>query len=143
MHFVHITGTEFFVMSFGLINAPVAFMDLMNRVFSPYLDHFVIVFIDNIFVYSKSQVEHDEHLCIVLRTSREQKLYAKFSKCEFWFDWISFLGHVISNDEILIDLQKVDAVVNWPRPTNVIDICSFLGLVGYYRHFVEGFSRIA
>ena len=87
---------EFLMMPFGLMNAPAAFMDLMNRVFKPYLDRFIIVFIDDILVYSKSSLEHEEHLRIVLSTLRDKQLYAKFSKCEFWLDRIIFLGHVIS-----------------------------------------------
>uniref|UniRef100_A0A7N2MWN1 RNA-directed DNA polymerase n=1 Tax=Quercus lobata TaxID=97700 RepID=A0A7N2MWN1_QUELO len=133
---------EFLVMSFGLINAPAAFMDLMNRVFHEYLDHFVIVFIDDILIFSKSMEEHEEHLRIVFQILREKKLYAKFKKCEFWLDQVVFLGHVISKAGISVDPSKVEAVVDWARPTNVSEIRSFLALTGYYRRFVEGFSRI-
>ena len=134
---------EFLVMPFGLTNAPTAFMDLMNRVFSPYLDKFVIVFIDDIPVYSGSLEEHAEHLRIVLKILRERRLYAKFSKCQFWLDKVAFLGHVISAEGISMDPQKIEAIVNWKPPTNVSKVHSFLGLAGYYRKFVEEFSKIA
>ena len=134
---------EFLVMSFGLTNAPAAFMDLMNRVFKPFLDRFVIVFIDDILVYSKSATEHEYHLRIVLQTLRDHKLYAKFSKCEFWLDQVTFLGHVVSKDGIMVDPKKVEAVQKWPRPTTVTEILSFLGLTGYYRRFIKDLSRIS
>ena len=133
---------EFLVMPFGLTNAPAAFMDLMNRVFQSYLDRFVIVFIDDILVYSGSLEEHSEHLRIVLQTLRERQLYAKLSKCQFWLDKVAFLGHVISADRVSVDPQKIEVVVNWKPPKNVSEVRSFLGLAGYYRKFVEGFSRI-
>ncbi|CAL9029102.1 unnamed protein product [Prunus brigantina] len=113
---------EFLVMPFGLTNAPAAFMDLMNRVFRRYLDRFVIVFIDDILVYSKSRKAHMKHLEIVLGTLRRRQLYAKFSKCQFWLDRISFLGHVISAEGIYVDPQKIEAVMNWPQPTSVTEI---------------------
>ena len=134
---------EFLVMPFGLTNAPAAFMDLMNRVFKPYLDLFVVVFIDEILVYSRSGEEHRRHLSIVLQTLRDKQLYAKLKKCEFWLDRISFLGHVVTKDGISVDLGKVDAVANWRRPSTVTEIRSFLGLAGYYRQFIEGFSKFA
>ena len=134
---------EFLVLPFGLTNAPTAFMDLMNRVFKPYLDKFVVVFIDDILIYSKSNVEHGEHLMIVLQTLRTHPLYAKLSKCEFWLNSVSFLGHVISKEGVRVDPKKVEAVSNWPRPTNVTEIRSFLGMAGYYRRFVKDFSRIS
>ena len=130
-------------MSFGLTNAPAAFMDLMNRVFKPFLDRFVIVFIDDILVYSRSVEEHEQHLRIVLETLRREQLYAKFSKCEFWLDSVAFLGHVVSKEGIQVDPKKIEAVIDWPRPTTVTEIRSFLGLAGYYRRFVQDFSRIA
>ena len=110
---------EFLVMSFGLTNAPAAFMSLMNGIFKPYLDLFVIVFIDDILVYSKSKEEHEEHLRMVLEILRERKLYAKFSKCEFWLDSVSFLGHVVSKDGVMVDPSKIEAVKSCVRPTNV------------------------
>ena len=134
---------EFLVIPFGLTNAPAAFMDLMNMVFSPYLDKFVIVFIDDILVYSGNLEEHAEHLRIVLQILRERQLYAKFSKCQFWLDKVAFLGHVILAEGISVDPQKIEAIVNWKPPTNVSKVRSFLGLAGYYRKFVEGFWKIA
>ncbi|KAL4011133.1 hypothetical protein IC575_028180 [Cucumis melo] len=134
---------EFIVMSFGLTNAPAVFMDLMNRVFKDFLDQFVIVFIDDILIYSKTEAEHEEHLHQVLETLRAHKLYAKFSKCEFWLKKVTFLGHVVSSEGVSVDPAKVEAVTNWPRPSTVSEIRSFLGLAGYYRRFVGDFSRIA
>ena len=134
---------EFLVMPFGLTNAPAAFMDLMNRVFKEYLDKFVIVFIDDILIYSRSKEDHVEHLRTVLKILKQKKLYAKFKKCEFWLDKIAFLGHIVSSEGISVDPSKVEAVENWPRPKSVSEVRSFLGLAGYYRRFVEGFSKIA
>ncbi|KAA0052401.1 pol protein [Cucumis melo var. makuwa] len=134
---------EFIVMSFGLTNAPTVFMDLMNRVFKDFLDSFVIVFIDDILIYSKTEAEHEEHLHQVLETLRANKLYAKFSKCEFWLKKVTFLGHVVSSEGVSVDPAKIETVTNWPRPSTVSEIRSFLGLVDYYRRFVEDFSRIA
>ncbi|CAN4099434.1 unnamed protein product [Withania somnifera] len=109
---------EFLVMSFGLTNAPATFMDLMHRVLKPYLDSFII-------------------------TPREHKLYAKFSKCEFWLEFVAFLGHIVSKAGVLVDPTKIQAVHDWPRPTTIYEIHGFIGLAGYYRRFVEGFSSIA
>jgi len=134
---------EFLVMSFGLTNAPVAFMDLMNRVFRPYLDSFMIVFIDDILIYSRSREEHEQHLRVVLQTLRDSQMYAKFSKCKFWLSSIAFLGHVLSAEGIQVDPKKIEVLKNWPRPASAIEIRSFLGLASYYRRFVEGFSSIA
>ncbi|XP_056688342.1 uncharacterized protein [Spinacia oleracea] len=110
---------EFVVMPFGLTNAPAVFMDLMNRVFKPYLDQFVVVFIDDILIYSKSPKEHEEHLRKVLEVLRENQLYAKLQKCEFWLKEVAFLGHIICAEGVSVDPQKVKAIVEWPRPTNV------------------------
>ncbi|XP_073226982.1 uncharacterized protein [Cicer arietinum] len=134
---------EFLVMSFGLTNVPAAFMGLMNRVFKPFLDQFVIVFIDDILVYSKSKEEHERHLMLVLQTLRDKQLYVKFLKCQFWLDSLAFLGHVVSKNGISVDPSKVEAVQSWPRPTTVKEIRSFLGLAGYYRRFVKDFSKVA
>jgi hypothetical protein len=134
---------EFLVMPFGLTNAPVVFMDLMNRFFQPYLDKFMVVFINNILVYSKSYLEHEQHLRQILMTLREHRLYAKLSKCEFWLKEVIFLGHIISAEGISVDPRKVEAVLKWERPINITEIRSFLGLAGYYRRFIEGFSTIA
>ncbi|KAL0541249.1 hypothetical protein IC582_021291 [Cucumis melo] len=127
---------EFIVMSFGLTNAPAVFMDLMNRVFREFLDTFVIVFIDDILIYSKTEAEHEEHLRMVLQTLRDNKLYAKFSKCEFWLKQVSFLGHVVSKAGVSVDPAKIEAVTGWTRPSTVSEVRSFLGLAGYYRRFV-------
>jgi hypothetical protein len=134
---------EFMVMSFGLTNAPSVFMDLMNQVFHNYLDQFVVVFIDDILVYSTNHHEHGEHLKKVLDILREKKLFAKLKKCEFWLKKVSFLGHVVSGDGIEVDPSKIEAVVKWERPTNVHEIRSFLGLAGYYWRFVKGFSTLS
>ncbi|GKV13614.1 hypothetical protein SLEP1_g24605 [Rubroshorea leprosula] len=134
---------EFLVMPFGLTNALARFMNLMNRVFSQYLDKFVVVFIDSILVYSSSRALHEKHLRTVLETLRSERLFAKFKKCEFWLDNVAFLGHVVTKDGISVDPQKIKAVVNWKRPNSVAEIRSFLGLAGYYRRFVGDFSRIA
>jgi hypothetical protein len=107
-----------------------------------YLDKFVVVFIDDILVYSRNKEEHEEHLRLVLQKLRENQLYAKFSKCEFWLREVSFLGHVITCEGIAVDPGKVRDVLNWEPPTTVSEIRSFLGLAGYYRRFVEGFSKI-
>jgi hypothetical protein len=134
---------EYLVMSFGLTNAPAYFMYLMNSVFMTELEKFVVVFIDDMLVYSKNEEEHAEHLRIVLQRLRDHKLYAKFSKCEFWLDSVKFLGHIISNEGISVDPSKVQEVMEWRPPKSVHQIRSFLGLAGYYRRFVPNFSRIA
>ena len=117
-------------------------MDLMNQVFKSFLDHFVIVFIDDILVYSKSWEEHEYHLRIILQTLRNRQLYAKFSKCEFWLDQVTFLGHVVSDGGIMVNPMKVEAIRKRPRSTTVTEIRSFLGLAGYYWRFVKDFSKI-
>jgi hypothetical protein len=133
---------EFVVMPFRVTNVPAIFMDLMHRIFRPYLDKFVVVFINNILIYSKSPEEHAIHLKLVLDKLRENELYAKFSKCEFWLDTVAFLGYVISK-EIQVDPAKVEAVANWKQPETVTEIRSFLWLAGYYRRFIKGFSTLA
>ncbi|CAJ2636548.1 unnamed protein product [Trifolium pratense] len=134
---------EYSVMPFGVTNARGVFMEYMNRIFHSFLDKFVVVFIDDILVYSKSEEEHKEHLRIVLQILKEKKLYAKLSKCEFWLKEVSFLGHVISSGGIAVDPAKVDAVLQWGTPESVSEIRSFLGLAGYYRRFIEGFLKLA
>jgi hypothetical protein len=134
---------EFTVLPFGLTNAPGVFMSLMNGVFREYLDKFVQVFIDDILIYSRMTEEHDEHLRLVLQCLREHKLYGKLSKCSFYQSRIQYLGHVISDEGIAVDLAKVEAIMEWPAPMNVTEVRSFMGLSGYYRWFVEGFSKIA
>ena len=126
-------------MPFGLTNAPTTFMDLMNKVFRPYLDQFVVVFIDDILVYSRDEQEHEQHLKIVLQTLREKKLYAKLSKCDFWLKEVSFLGHIVFVKGIRVNADKIEAVVNWKPPRSVTEVRSFLGLARYYRRFVNGF----
>ncbi|KAA3480503.1 DNA/RNA polymerases superfamily protein [Gossypium australe] len=134
---------EFLVMPFGLTNAPAVFTDLMNIIFRPYLDRFVVVFIDDIMVYSRDENEHADHLRIVLQTLCEKQLYAKFSKCECWLREVGFLGHRVSIEGIRVDPNKISAIVNWKPPKNVPEVRRFLGLTGYYKRFVQGFSMIA
>ncbi|GJR76719.1 putative reverse transcriptase domain-containing protein [Tanacetum coccineum] len=134
---------EFIVMPFGLTNAPAVFMDLMNRVCRPYLDKFVIVFIDDILIYSKAQDEHVEHSRLVLELLKKEKLYAKFSKCELWLREVQFLRQVINGNGIHVDPSKIEAIKNWKAPRTPSEVRSFLGLAGYYRRFIEKFSKIA
>ncbi|GJW61237.1 putative reverse transcriptase domain-containing protein [Tanacetum coccineum] len=134
---------EFQVMPFGLTNAPAVFMDLMNRVCKPYLDKFVIVFIDDILIYSKNKEEHEEHLKQILELLKKEELYAKFSKCEFWISKVQFLGHVIDSEGIHVDPAKIESIKDWTSPKSPTEIRQFLGLAGYYRRFIEGFSKIA
>jgi hypothetical protein len=133
---------EYTIISFGLINAPAYFMYLMNKVFMEYLDKFVVVFIDDILVYSRNEEEHGEHLRLVLQKLRDNRLYAKFCKCEFWLKEVSFLGHVITGGGIVMDPGKVRDVLNWKPPTTVSEILSFLGLARYYWRSIEGLSKI-
>ena len=134
---------EYLVMSFGLTNAPTFFMYLMNSVFMPELDKFLVVFIDDILIYSKNEEEHARHLRIILTRLREHQLYAKFSKCEFWLDRVQFLGHVLTPEGVSIDPSKVQDVLDWKSPRSVHQIRQFLGLAGYYRRFIPDFSKIA
>jgi hypothetical protein len=133
---------EFTFMPFGLTNALAYFMYLMNKVFMEFLDKFVVVFIDEILVFSQNEEEHEEHLSLVLQKLREHRLYAMFSKCDFWLKEVSFLGHIITEGGIAVDPSKVQAILDWNPPKNVAEIRSFLVLVGYYRRFIEGFSKI-
>jgi hypothetical protein len=134
---------EFLVMPFGVTNAPSMFMYLMNRLFHKYLDQFVVVFIDDILVYSTNHEDHEEHLKTVLSILRKKKRFSKLKKCEFWLKEVSFLGHVISKDGVAVDPRKIEVVMNREWPSNVNEIRSFLGLEGYYRRFVEGFSKFS
>ncbi|WVZ80632.1 LOW QUALITY PROTEIN: hypothetical protein U9M48_028091 [Paspalum notatum var. saurae] len=134
---------EYTVLSFGLTNAPAYFMNLMNKVFMEYLDKFVVVFIDDILIYSKTEEEHEEHLRLVLQKLRDHKLYAKLSKCEFWLDQVPFLGHIVSKGGIMVDPSKISSVMDWKVPEVVKEVRGFLGLAGYYRRFIESFSGIA
>nr|GEU74983.1 putative reverse transcriptase domain-containing protein [Tanacetum cinerariifolium] len=134
---------DYVVMPFGLTNAPTVFMDLMNRVCKPYLDKFVIVLIDDILIYSKTKQEYEVHLKLVLELLWKDKLYAKFSKCEFWLQEVYFLRHVVNQSGIHVDPSKIEAMKNWKAPTTLLEIRSFLGLAGYYRRFIANFSKIA
>ncbi|GJZ38399.1 putative reverse transcriptase domain-containing protein [Tanacetum coccineum] len=134
---------EFQVMSFGLTNAPAVFMDLMSRVCKPYLDKFVIVFIDDILIYSRNKEEYADHLRIILELLRKEKLYAKFSKCDFWISIVQFLGHVIDSQGIHVDPAKIKAVKNWASPTTPTEVRQLLGLTGYYWRFIKDFLKIA
>jgi hypothetical protein len=130
-------------MAFGLTNAPAYFMYMINKVFMEYLDKFIVVFIDDILVYSRNEEEHEQHLRLVWQKLRHHKLYAKLSKCEFWLKQVAFLGHVISKGGISVDPSKVQGVLSWKAPTSVSDIQSFLGLAGYYQRFIEVFLKIS
>jgi hypothetical protein len=134
---------EYTVISFGLTNTPAYFMYPMNKVFMEYLDKFIVVFIDDILVFSKTEEKHKKHLRLVLEKLRSIKLYAKFSKCEFWLTKVAFLGHVISVGGVSVDLGKVKDVLNWMPPTTATEIRSFLGLAEYYRRFIKDFSKIS
>nr|GEU80087.1 putative reverse transcriptase domain-containing protein [Tanacetum cinerariifolium] len=134
---------EFRVMPFGLTNTPAVFMDLMNRVCKPYLDKFLIVFIDDILIYSKNKEEHEEHLKTILELLKKEQLYTKFSKCDFWLESVQFLGHVIDGEGIYVDPAKIEAIKNWATPTTPTEVRQFLGLAGYYQRFIEGFSLIS
>ncbi|GJV47271.1 putative reverse transcriptase domain-containing protein [Tanacetum coccineum] len=109
----------------------------------PYLDKFVIIFIDDILIYSKTKEEHSEHLKIILDLLKKEKLYAKFSKCDFWLESVQFLGHIINSEGVHVDPAKIEAIKNWPVPTSPTEVRQFMGLAGYYRRFIEGFSLIA
>ena len=134
---------EFLVMPFGLTNAPTAFIDLMNCVFRPFLDWFVVVVVDDILLYSNDRKDHDTHLRVVLETLRKEQLYAKMSKCEFWLKEVFFLGHLVSKEGIRVDPRKIEVILEWKPLRSVTEARSFLGLAGYYRRFVKGFSMTA
>jgi hypothetical protein len=134
---------EYLVMLFGLTNAPAHFMYLINSVFMPKLDKFVVVFIDNILIYSKSEEEHAHHLWVILQRLRDHQLYGKFNKCTFWLKEVPFLGHIISVEGIAVDPSKVQEVLDSKSPKSATQIRSFLGLAGYYRWFIPNFSKIA
>ena len=134
---------EFTVMPFELMNAPVAIMDLMHRVFQPNLDQFFMVFVNDILIYSKSEEEHEDNLRVVLQVLRYHQLYVKFIKCEFWLTKMKFFGHVVSASGVSVDLEKIEAVMSLERSKSVFKIRSFLGLAGYYMMFIDDFSRLA
>ncbi|GKC44754.1 putative reverse transcriptase domain-containing protein [Tanacetum coccineum] len=133
---------EFQVMPFGLTNAPAVFMDLMNRMCKPYLDYFVIVFIDDILIYFRNKEEYADHLRRILELLKKEKLYAKFSKCNFWISIVQFLRHINDNRGIHVDPAKIEVVKNWASPTTPTEVRQFLGLAGYYWRFIKGFSKI-
>nr|GFC53697.1 putative reverse transcriptase domain-containing protein [Tanacetum cinerariifolium] len=133
---------EFRVMQFGLTKAPAVFIDLMNRVCKPYLDKFVIVFIDDILIYSKDKEEHEEHLKTILEVLKREQLYAKFSKCDFWLESVQFIGYVIDSEGVHVDPVKIAAIKNWATSMTPTEVRQFMGLAGYYRRFIEGFSLI-
>ena len=134
---------EWLVMPFGLTNAPAYFVELMTRVFGEVLNKFVLVFIDDILIFSKTEDEHAEHLRIVLEILRRNVLYAKFSKCHFWVNEVKFLGHIVNEEGISVDPSKISAILDWKQPTTPREVRSFLGLAGYYRKFVQDFSKLA
>jgi hypothetical protein len=133
---------EFVVVPFGLTNAPVTFMCLMNNVLSKFLEKIVLVFINDILIYSKNREEHEEHLRLVLQVLREHRLYAKFSKCDFFQKQIHYMGHIISEEGVAVDPDKIRSIMEWPTLMDVSDIRSSMGLTGYYRRFIKGFSKI-
>ena len=133
---------EFIVVPFRLTNGLVVFMFLMNGIFNNYLEKFVIVFLDNIHIYSKDEEEHEKHLRIALQVLRENQLYAKLSKCSFYQKKIWYLGHIIPEEGVAVDLNKIEAIKEWTTPRNAEEVRSFMGLVGYYRKFIEVFSKI-
>ena len=134
---------EFTIVPFGLTNAPTVFMCLMNGVFTKYLDKFVIVFLDDILIYSKTKEEHEEHLRLVIQVLIEHQLYAKLSKCSFYKGRIHYLRHIISEEGVTVDPEKIRAIMEWLTPKNISEVKSFMRLVGYYRRFIEGFSKLA
>lgn len=134
---------EYSVIPFSVSNASNVFMEYINRIFHPYLNQLVVMFIDDIPVYSKSDEDHVGHLRTVLQMLKEKKMYDKLPKCEFWLEEVSFLIHVISSGSIIVDPAKVDAILQWEAPKLVIEIKIFLGLFGYYRRFIEGFSKLS
>jgi hypothetical protein len=134
---------ELVVVPFGLTNVSVVFMCLMNDIFINCLDKFVIVFLDDILIYSKSKKEHEHHLIMVMQVLRENQLYAKLSKCYFYQENIHYLGHIISKEGITIDTEKIEAIRGWLAPKNVLEVRFFMGLVRYYMRFITSFSKIA
>jgi hypothetical protein len=133
---------DFLVVPFGLTNAPTTFMCLMNNVLNKFLHIFVLVFIDDILIYSKKREEHEEHIRLVLQVLREHQLYAKLRKCDFFQNQVHYLGHVISEEGVAVDPDKIRSIMEWPTQKDVSNIRSFMGLAGYYRRFIKGFPKI-
>jgi hypothetical protein len=127
---------------FWLTNAPTTFMYLMNNVLNKFLEKFMLVFIDDILIYSKRKEEHDEHLKLLLQVLREHKLYKNFNNCDFFQERVHYLGHLISKERVAVDLDKIKDIMDWPTPKYVVDVISFMGLAGYYRKFIKGLSKI-
>lgn len=134
---------EFLVLPFGLTNGPATFQAIMNDVFRPYLRRFVLVFFDDILVYSKDKEEHKQHLTSVLQTLHEHQLYVNRKKCEFGKSQVAYLGHIISESGVAVDMSKVKSMQEWPAPVSLKSLRSFLGLTGYYRKFIQGYASIA
>lgn len=130
------------MVSFGLTNMPSIFMRLMNGVFCTYLDHFFLVLLDDILIYSRYMEEHEGHLQRVLQCLKENQLYANLAKCDFFQSEVNYLAHLVSREGVSVDPSKIQTIVDWPAPTNVSEVWSFMGLAGYYRHFVQSFSWI-
>lgn len=133
---------EFRVVLFGVTNTPSVFMSLMNGVFRTYLDHFIIIFLDDILIYSRTMEEHEGHLRQVMQCLRENQLYANLAKCDFFQSEVNYLGHVVLGEGISVDPSKIQVIVDWPAPTNISEVRSFMGLARYYRRFVQSFSQI-
>ena len=133
---------EYLVLPFGLTNAPATFMGLMNEVFRPLLDKSVVIYLDDILIYSRSWEDHQRHIAEVLDRLRAHQLYAKISKCEFGKSKVEFLGHIVSNDGVAVDNKKIEAIQSWPPPQNIHDLRAFLGLANYYRRFVENYTKL-
>jgi hypothetical protein len=138
----HLGQYEYTVMPFGLSNAPATFQELMNSIFSPYLRKFVLVFFDDILVYSSSMQQHEQHLKLVLNTLRNHELRAKLSKCSFGQSQVEYLGHIISSSGVATDPSKIQDILNWDKPITVKKLRGFLGLTGYYRRFIKGYATI-
>jgi RNase H-like domain found in reverse transcriptase/Reverse transcriptase (RNA-dependent DNA polymerase) len=134
---------QFLVMPFGLTNAPSTFQALMNEVFRDYVDNFILLYMDDVWIFSRSEEEHKQHVEMVLQRLRDEKLFAKQSKCEFNKSSVSFLGHIVGANGLQMEEKKVETVVKCPRPTNKVEVQSFLGFANYYRRFIKGFSHMA